>query len=116
MSFATPRGEGFTRRYETGRAVLHMNLAGISHEDSLFVPLGGGNPMVWVVGHLVDSRSELLNMLGRERIWGQEMRDLFMRGTDGTATVEFPQLDELKARFEETHELLLAAFREGADE
>lgn len=44
--------------------VVNQNLDGISHEDSLKVPAEGGNCCNWIMGHVVRSRNQAIQLLG----------------------------------------------------
>jgi uncharacterized damage-inducible protein DinB len=44
--------------------VLTQNLEGISHEASLKQPAEGGNNFNWIMGHVVRSRNQAIQLLG----------------------------------------------------
>lgn len=50
----------FNINYQT----LKVNTDGISHRESLIHPHPGGNCMNWVLGHILVSRNDLLQILG----------------------------------------------------
>jgi len=64
--------------------VLHVvvarNLEGMSPEDSLAQPAGGGNCANWILGHLVNVHNELAGILGISRVW--ESPDLERAGAE----------------------------------
>ena len=51
-------------QFQIGSFVLDRNLAGVDHEQSLLAPRPGGNPMNWIVGHVVRTRNQALALLG----------------------------------------------------
>lgn len=62
----------------------------------------GGNHPLWVLGHLVYSESQLLDVfvLGRENRF-PELAALFSGGTDPSSNAaDYPSMDELFAKFE----------------
>ena len=71
-----PRGADlFRHQAHLVRQVVGMNLAGVTHDESLAHPPGGGNSINWVLGHLVWTYEGALPLLGREPVLG--------RGTGG---------------------------------
>jgi uncharacterized damage-inducible protein DinB len=59
---------------------VHKNLAGITHEESLVAPLGGGNCINWVLGHVVYSRSGIARALGQQPLVARERTAIYERG------------------------------------
>ncbi len=77
--------DGPTLAYQlewTGRTI-GVNIEGITHEDSLVRPDGGGNCINWVLGHIVASRNGMLAMLGQPPYWSDEQVALYRRGSSG---------------------------------
>lgn len=74
------------------RALL-LNLEGVTHEQALAQPPGGGNCVHWVLGHIVAHRNHMLRLLGRGPVWGAELDARYDRGSapvtgqDGAATL-----------------------------
>jgi hypothetical protein len=68
--------------------VIKANTEGVTHDDSLVQPAAGGNCLNWVLGHIVLSRNELLELLGMEPVWDDAAREPYGRGgpplTDAT--------------------------------
>jgi uncharacterized damage-inducible protein DinB len=64
---------------ETCYALVKANASGISHDASLRHPEPAGNSLNWVLGHLVATRSDLLNALGADPVWGPEERKAYER-------------------------------------
>lgn len=48
---------------------LGDNLAGMSHEDSLVQPAGGGNCANWILGHLTNVQNQMMQLLGEAPVW-----------------------------------------------
>lgn len=84
--------------------VLRMNVDGLTQEDSLIQPQGGGNCLNWVVGHLVHVYNDsMLPLLGQERVLGKDVLTRYGRGSGElhTASEALP-LTELLAAWDET--------------
>jgi uncharacterized damage-inducible protein DinB len=62
--------------------VLHMNLAGISHEESLVRPQPAGNSLNWVVGHLLCVYNNALPGLGQAPVMLADRLKRYDRGSD----------------------------------
>jgi uncharacterized damage-inducible protein DinB len=61
--------------------LLKRNLEGITHDDSLIQPQGGGNCLNWVLGHIVATRDWALHLLKQDPIWSQEEAEIYRRGS-----------------------------------
>lgn len=48
-----------------GSFVVNKNCEGITHEESIIVPQPGGPCLNWVMGHIVRTRNDVLELLGR---------------------------------------------------
>lgn len=60
--------------------VITKNLDGISQEDSLIAPEGGGSCVNWVAGHILSARNGALRLLGEETIGSEEELAPYKRG------------------------------------
>jgi uncharacterized damage-inducible protein DinB len=67
--------------FDLNRAVFRENAAGLTHEESLRAPDGGGNCLNWVLGHVLATRHAVLKTLGRDGWWPAETVDLYKRGS-----------------------------------
>jgi hypothetical protein len=84
-------------QFGIGALVLERNLAGVTNEESLRVPRPGGNTMNWIVGHVVRTRNQALDLLGEKRLFDEA--DFAAYGAGGSTTSATLSLDELKRRF-----------------
>src|SRR5687767_1381443 len=62
--------------------VLKKNLAGVTHEESLIQPEGGGNCLNWVLGHILATRDNALQLLHQEPVWGKAEAEIYQRGSE----------------------------------
>ena len=67
--------------------VVHINVDGLTQEESLIQPAPGGNCLNWVVGHLLDTYNQMLPLLGQKPV-GEE--GAFKRYARGTPPLENP--------------------------
>jgi len=67
--------------FDLNRIVFRENAAGLTHEESLRAPAGGGNCLNWVLGHVLATRHAILKTLGRDGWWPAETVDLYKRGS-----------------------------------
>jgi DinB superfamily len=92
-------------RHQAGlvRAVVRMNVEGITHEESLAQPEPGGNCFNWVMGHLVATYNNSLPLLGQEPVRGKEALARYDRGSEPVRDAsEAAPLSELLAAWNET--------------
>ena len=61
--------------------ILKAQTADLGQDESLFQPPGGGNCINWLLGHIVTSRNQMLEMLDRPPVWGQEVRQRYALGS-----------------------------------
>ncbi len=93
------------QNYRLNLRLAHKQLDGLSHPDSLLQLPFQGNCLNWVVGHVIQGRSELLELLGKPPIWGQPEAAVYQTGsepiTPQNAGVALP-LEELLKLLEES--------------
>ena len=75
---------------------VELNVKGLSHEESLIQPPGGGNCLNWVAGHVVANRNFVLGLLGEQPIWTSEEAEPYKRGSapiqDGARARKFEKI------------------------
>lgn len=62
-------------------SILKGQTADLTLEESLFQPPGGGNCINWLVGHIVTSRNQMLDLLDRQPVWGRDERARYAQGS-----------------------------------
>lgn len=108
--------DSLKRMFGLSSRAVAANLDGVTHEDSLWQPPGGGNCVNWIVGHLLVHRDRILQALGAEPACPPEMAARYDRGTppiiaDGPDVVPLETLRELLATSQQRLESALG----GAD-
>jgi len=91
------------KAFERNTAVIEMQAAGLSHEDSLIQTEYNINCLNWVVGHIVQGRDEMLAFLGHERILSPEASERYARESnpvvgDGPDVIKFDDMVKLVRR------------------
>lgn len=101
MSTAAPADSRIdTFRHQAGmtRAVMSMNLEGVSHEESLVQPQPNGNCLNWVVGHLTCIYNNFLPLLGQQHVMDPAALARYDRGSPPISDpAEATDLQELLA-------------------
>ena len=91
--------------------VVHRNVDGITHQESLLQPEPGGNCLNWVMGHIVFARQGwLTTVLGEAPLFDAATIARYKRGssplTDGSLALPF---EELVAAYDRAQAPLVAA-------
>lgn len=81
--------------------VVHVNLEGVTHEESLIQPQPGGNCLNFVLGHLVAVYNNALPLVGQERVMDPAAIRRYDRGSPPlTDPAEAMDLGELMSAWE----------------
>lgn len=71
-----------SKNYSFTHRITKSTLDGVSHEESLRAPDGGGNCINWILGHMLLTRDSMLESMGMERLWTDtEARKIYERGS-----------------------------------
>jgi uncharacterized damage-inducible protein DinB len=88
--------QGYRQLAGMANAVIGMNVAGVTHEESLRRPTPGGNCLNWVVGHLVWVYNGFLPLLEQAPVLADGALERYRRGgpplDDGTDAMDFGTL------------------------
>ncbi len=78
------------------REVVGVNLAGLTHEDSLIQPRPGGNCLNWILGHLVTVYDGMLPLLSQKPVMDEGVLKHYARGAppirDRAEALDFQKL------------------------
>jgi len=94
--------ETFLTQIETCYAVVKANVGQITHDDSLVRPTPAGNNLNWVLGHLVTTRSHLLQGLGGEPVWNQAESRGYERHEPAISLADAKPLAEIWKAYDES--------------
>jgi DinB superfamily len=97
-----PQARLLTKLFEMNYGALYRNLEGITHEDSVVLPEPAGNPVNWVVGHIVATRNRMFCVMKLEPVWPNET-SLLYSGVDSSmwspaSAIELKSLESDLAR------------------
>jgi len=93
------------RMYSLTAFCVKSNAEGVSHEESLRPPAGGGASFNWIAGHVLASRNPLLGLVGRPPAFPESKG--YGRG-ESIEPADARPLEEILARFDASQEALLA--------
>lgn len=83
--------------------VVHLNLAGLTHDETLIQPSPNGNCLNWVVGHLLAIYNLSLPVLGQDAVMSPSALKRYDRGSpplrDRTEAID---ISDLLAAWDET--------------
>lgn len=94
---------------ERNLGVIRRQIDGLDHTASLLQLPFRGNCMNWVLGHLTQSRNQMLGYLGKPTYWAKEQMDRYQRGSepileDGDDVIPFEQII---ADYNAIHEIIV---------
>ena len=81
MNTKTTSTDALNMLFGINYSVLKKNLDGVTHEESLIQPEGGGNCLNWVLGHIVATRDNVMELLNQEPVWSKEIAGIYQRGS-----------------------------------
>ncbi len=71
----------FRQLAQMTQVIVRLNVADVSHEDSLVQPRPAGNCLNWVVGHLLAVYNDVLPALGQKPVVARETLEHYARGS-----------------------------------
>lgn len=78
---STSKAQSVLQDYESHTTFIHHFVDGISHEESVMQLPFKHNCMNWILGHIVNNRSHVLESVGAAHDWQAEVRGLYHTGT-----------------------------------
>jgi uncharacterized damage-inducible protein DinB len=97
------------RFFDIHQRIFTQHAEGIAHSESCSAPPGGGNSLNWVLGHIVASRNDVLEVLGESPIWTETEAAPYARGSAGTlGPADARPLPEILAALERSHAVIRA--------
>jgi hypothetical protein len=82
------------KMFSINNDIVSKALDGLTEEQLWTQPTERNNPMLWIVGHFVQTRAELLALLGKpiDTGWG----DRFVRGASLGGRAQYPPREEVQ--------------------
>lgn len=106
------KSETLAEYYGLTYRVIHRQLVGLTHEDSLLQPPFRGNCLNWVLGHIVSGRKTVLTLLGEDLPWTDALSARYNRNTEPiTSTEQALPLEQLLGYLEESQTRILAGLQ-----
>lgn len=107
--------ETIAAQYQFSRFAVLRNVDGISDEESRVLPQPGGNPINWLVGHIILVRQALITKLGGQPLLSADSAKAYARGSHPGE--DLPEsLPNLLAIYAESQEQIDAIFARITDE
>lgn len=103
--------------FGTTHWVIQKQLDGITHDESVLQLPFRGNCLNWVLGHILESRQEVLELLGREPIMTGAERAWYGFGSEPVTNGEqCVRLERLLEILEESQQQILASLEAMSDD
>ena len=104
--------ETIQQDYETNTWLIKRLIADLSHEESVLQLPFPGNCVNWILGHILVSRHNTLQLLGAQPIWDQETLARYGSGSDPIRDVaDGRRMEDLLQDVDETQHRIEAALR-----
>jgi hypothetical protein len=99
-----------TRYFNLNHRVIHLQIDGLTHADSLLQPPFRANCLNWVLGHVVAARNNALILLGAEPVWSEQEATPYATDSEPiTGDGAGHRLEKLVADLDRSQEWLEAA-------
>ncbi len=103
-------GSEMAAEFERNTRILKRNLTEVTEQKSRIRQSGGGNSVNWLVGHMLRSRLNMLNLLGAEADELAASLEPYRRARDGGyRDEELMTLEDLIVQWDRVQDLLGAA-------
>ena len=109
----SPRIEPLTLIYKFNNALVARAVDGVS-DAQLWERPTGGSPLGWILGHITNSRQQLLTLLGAS--WDSGLGPHFKRGAVLQDPSAYPARDAIEGAWKATHPKMRDAFAAVTDE
>ena len=92
--------------------IISKAIADVRPEDWFRAPGDDSNHMMWLLGHVVVHRGQVLKVLGVD--WNRSWASLFAPGSERVDETQYPTVDEMRAAWDEISQQLKAALSEAS--
>lgn len=100
------------RFFALNHRVIHLQINGLTHEESLLQPQFRGNCLNWVLGHIVATRNSALTLLGEDPVWSDEEAARYANDSEPITGGEGAlRLEKITADLDRSQERLTAALK-----
>ncbi len=81
----------------TSNVVINRNLEGINQQESLVHPQSEGQTFNWILGHMVKTRNEILELIGKKSLYPKSKFEVYT--PKGFSEAKALDVEELKTAF-----------------
>ena len=92
--------------------IIGKAIADVRNEDWFRAPGDDSNHLMWLLGHVVVHRGQVLNAIGVD--WNSAWASLFAPGSQRVDDAEYPTVEEMRAAWDEISQKLNTTLREAA--
>ena len=103
-------------QYRMAYGAGRMNLRGISTDEAVRVPDGGGSSANWITGHIVYVRGAILRFLGLDPVAGSDRLEPYTRGSTVPSVEDAVPIKELVGMWKASQQALEQALAGATDE
>lgn len=76
-----PNADGLAQSFSANHWLIHRLVDGLSQAESILQPPYDANCLNWVLGHIIVSLNEVLNLLSAEMVWSEEVINRYITGS-----------------------------------
>jgi hypothetical protein len=107
-----PDAETLIQKFQLTSYIIHRQAEGITNTESVIQPPVRGNCMNWILGHIVDERDYVIDLLKAERVFDDAARELYRRDSSPvTNLAEGLPFDQLMTKFDLSQERIEAGLQ-----
>jgi len=105
------------RYFSVNHRIIHRQIEGLTHEDSLRQLPFRGNCLNWVLGHIMASRNRVLTLLGQEPVWSEAETAPYVSGSEPITSGENAhRLEKIVADLDRSQEQIEAGLKQVSPE
>ena len=103
-----------TGMFKANTDIVNKAIADVEPDHWFRKPGDDSNHLTWVLGHLIVHRGHILKTLGVD--YDNTWAELFARGAERTADVDYPSAEEMRNAWEQVSTALTAALKNPSPE
>ena len=103
-----PVAEPLALLFKINNSLVHRGFEGLTDDEAWQQIDGKGNPIAWIIGHVTETRGQMLGLIGAP--WDAGWGGKFKRGGELYDRFAYPTRGEIEEKFTETHGRMRAAF------
>jgi uncharacterized damage-inducible protein DinB len=108
--------EKLSQGFQTNNWLINKHAEGVTHAGSLANLPVRANTFNWVLGHILQARSGLLQLLGEDGLVSEEVKAVYATNSPSPASNTAVPLTELLALLDQSTERIATAIHNASDE